>query len=110
MTDPLKYFEHCEKCGLVWDANLSSYENSHACPFCSYIEATDELYDTKQELGEMENERDDALIGREDMEADRDSAQEDVYQLESQMDRLEGDLSEARDRIRELEQELRDIR
>lgn len=107
MTDPLKYFEYCPDCGLIWDANLSAYENSHACPFCAYIETTDELFDTKNELEEMENERDDERGEREDAELDRDSVIEDNYLLEGKLDRFESDLSEAQDRIKELEQELR---
>lgn len=104
MSDPIRNFEYCATCMLVYDLTLCHFTLDD-CPLCSYVSESDELYDMSNDRDEMENERDEREMERDQMEMERDSVQEDAYEYEKTIGALDDDLSEAQERIRELERD-----
>lgn len=105
MTEPINYFEHCETCGLIWDATICA-DSDTACPYCAYVDTADELYDTRNELEDMENERDMAVEETSNLQYDLDEKETELYDMTEKADRLDDDLLEATEKIEELEAQL----
>jgi septal ring factor EnvC (AmiA/AmiB activator) len=64
------------------------------------------LYDTRNELEDMENERDMAVEETSNLQYDLDEKETELYDMTEKADRLDDNLLEATEKIEELEAQL----
>ena len=92
---PIRYFEYCAACGLMYDSHSVFISEPYDCPNCLRIALADELYDTNLELDDAKTERDEYELERDDFENELGYAEETIGKLQTEIADLENSAIES---------------
>jgi vacuolar-type H+-ATPase subunit I/STV1 len=86
--------------------------NGTFCPFCEEdpSKKDEKIEKLTDEVGDLENERDDALNELDSMETERDEAVREKEEFERELDEEKGEVEDLKDEIKKLVQEVKDLR
>lgn len=97
MTDdnPIRYFEYCAACGLMYDSHSVFIGVPFECPNCLRMALADTLYEAEGERDDYRTERDEYEIERDDFENELGYAGETIGKLRAEIDVLENSAIES---------------
>ena len=92
---PIRHFEYCAACGLMYDTHSVFRSEPYDCPNCLRIALADEIFDTNLELEDAKTERDEYELERDDFENELGYAEETIGKLRTEIANLENSAIES---------------